>query len=83
MTYILAAFRRLQGINNTRFPRTWIKGTQEELAIREAEKADRDRFMLERGYAAGQTQGVNGEGVEMPQQPPKTFTYTPQAYTSY
>ena len=53
------------------------------MKIRDAEKAEREEWLRQRALEREQAEHVEGEAVEMPKPPPKTFVYTPQAYTAY
>lgn len=76
-----------------RFPRTWKRGMQQELQILQA-KAAYEQRVRERDLESGsdtearppvyETTAAEADAdPNMPRPPPRTFVYTPQAYTAY
>jgi hypothetical protein len=71
-----------RGIDSIRFPRTWKKGTQQEMKILAAQLGDEERAEKQKIVDGGETT-EGAEESDAPRQPPKAFVYTPPAYATY
>lgn len=75
-------FHSTSNAYHLRFPRTWKKGTQQEMKIWDAEIARRRDYDRRREEALRQAE-IDGVEVDIPKEPPRVFTYQPPAYSTY